>query len=524
MMGAQAAYMRSRIEYWRESQIPAEVASEDILDVLPGFLWHLDRNFRFTYVSEKALEVSGLHETVFLGASLENLGFAWASGISPLETRAGFRDQWVTRTGSDGRRVNLSLSAKPLFGTNEGFLGYVGTGTAGELPLELARRAWLPFLSVARQGAGAEFSTDGVLDMFSNATECLTDGFALFGPDDRLIFCNTSYRQINENAGWPLDGETHFEAILRANVEAGLLEEAIGREEAFVAERMARHRAPDDEARLVRWTNGKVFLIRERKLANGGVVAVNTDLTELVRNEKALSAAEEASRAKSAFLARTSHELRTPLNAIIGFSDLVLSETFGPLGSERYRNYIGDVKSSGEHLLSLINDLLDLTGIESGRREFLLDAHHPRDLVSQALRSVRPIGRRAGVRLRGTAPASLLEVKVDTRAMHQCLLNLVSNAIKATPGGGRVAINVEPGEAGTVVFTISDTGKGMTQAMIAKILGSAEPPVETFMSDTGGAGLGLPITKSLVEIMGGRLEIASTPGIGTHARLIVPTA
>ena len=142
---------------------------------------------------------------------------------------------------------------------------------------------------------------------------------------------------MNENTPWKFDGETTFEMIIRSNMRLGLLEEAVGREEMFLAERMAWHRAPPEEPRLMRWTDGNVFLVRERRLADGATVVVNTDLTELSKRERALAdalrSAEQASRAKSAFLARMSHELRTPLNAIIGFSDLVLSETFGPLGS-----------------------------------------------------------------------------------------------------------------------------------------------------------------------------------------------
>ena len=507
--------MRSRAQTLWEPTVPTDIPAADILDVLPGFVWRLDREFRFTSVSDKVFEINGLEVGHVIGARFEDLDLVWEGGCDPLTRREAFHDREALGPARHGRRARLKITGRPFFEASEGFVGYVGSvvdlGTSN------------PAVVFDQEAAA---TTRGHLDVFRNAVECLTDGLALFDPDDRLIFCNSSFRRMNENARWHLDGQTTFEMIVRSNMELGLLEDAVGREEVFLADRMARHRAPSDEPRLMRWTDGNVIMVRERRLADGGIVVVNTDLTELSRREKALadalSAAERASHAKSAFLARMSHELRTPLNAIIGFSDLVLSEAFGPLGSDRYRTYVGDVKSSGEHLLSLINDLLDLTGIESGRREFVFDAHKPRDLVSAALRVVRPLGQRAGIRLRGSAPAGLPNVTVDARSMHQCLLNLVSNSIKATDRGGRVAIRAHQNSAETLTFTVSDTGKGMSRETVSSLMTMSAPRNQDYVTEAEGAGLGLPITKSLVEVMGGRLEIDSWVGEGTEVRLIVP--
>lgn len=509
--------MRSRAQTPWEPLAPADFSTADILDVLPGFVWRLDRNLRITSVSEKAFQITGLSEDRFIGSRFVDLDFVWENGHDPLKRRVAFQDLRAFGPAPLGRRVGLKISGKPIFKATEGFVGYVGS------VIEVG--ATSPAIVADQERA---VSARDHIDIFRNAVECLTDGLALFDPDDRLIFCNTSFRRLNENALWKFDGETTFEMIVRSNMKLGLLEDAVGREEAFLADRMARHRAPSNEPRLMRWTDGNVIMVRERKLDDGATVVVNTDLTELSRRERALAealnAAEQASRAKSAFLARMSHELRTPLNAIIGFSELVLSETFGPLGSDRYRTYVGDVKVSGEHLLSLINDLLDLTGIESGRRDFVFDAHGPRELVSAALRAVRPLGQRAGIRLRGGAPANLPNVNVDARSMHQCLLNLLSNSIKATGRGGRVALCVGRNSAETLTFTVSDTGKGMSRETLAHLMTMSAPKDQDYVAKADGAGLGLPITKSLVEIMGGRLEIDSRLGEGTQARLIVPIA
>lgn len=153
--------------------------------------------------------------------------------------------------------------------------------------------------------------------------ESPTDGFALFGPGGTMVFCNTISRRINENPDWLFDGGVTFDKIVRANMNLGLLECAMGREEAFLTKRMARHRSALGEPGLMCWTDGNVLLIRERLLDNGKIRIVNTGITKLSRHEKALTkaldATEQASWAKSAFLARMSHRFQTPLNAIIGF-------------------------------------------------------------------------------------------------------------------------------------------------------------------------------------------------------------
>jgi signal transduction histidine kinase len=496
----------------------------DFLDVGPGYFWCVDKDLKFTFVSGRAHEVCGLDDAAHIGWGFDDLGYVWSGMASPLGDFAAFQERVVCRTANDGRRIWLHVSAKPVFEPLDGFSGYVGNCVSVAAPDEAVTAT--PNIQVA-PGPPGDMASSDQLAMFRDAMESLTDGFALFGPEGSLVFCNTNFRRINENDQWSPDHEMTFEKIVRTNIDLGLLEDAVGREESFLAERMARHRAPTNESRLMRWTDGNVLMVRECKLADGAIVVVNTDLTELSRREKALTdaldAAEQASRAKSAFLARMSHELRTPLNAIIGFSDLVLSETFGPLGSERYRSYVGDVKISGEHLLSLINDLLDLTGIESGRREYVLEVERPRDLVSAALRAVRPIGYRAGIRLRGTATAELPGVKVDLRSMHQCLLNLLSNAIKATRRGGRVELRVDRQGVDFVAFSVTDTGKGMSKALIDRLMRGSGSAGANYVAETAGAGLGLPITKSLIEVMGGRIEIDSVIGRGTRVSLIVPT-
>jgi signal transduction histidine kinase len=225
--------------------------------------------------------------------------------------------------------------------------------------------------------------------------------------------------------------------------------------------------------------------------------------------------AESANRAKTEFLATMSHELRTPLNAIIGFSEIIQTETLGPIGSDRYRDYAGDIHKSGQHLLDLINDILDISKVESG-----LDELHEVDIEIPALaRSVwRLIQQRAqtqGVRLILELPEAPPPLRADLRKLKQILVNLISNAIKFTEAGGEVAMKVWCGEDDGYLFQIADTGIGIAREDIPKALSQFGQVESTLSRRHEGTGLGLPLAKALVELHGGSLDLQSQPGVGT---------
>ncbi len=233
--------------------------------------------------------------------------------------------------------------------------------------------------------------------------------------------------------------------------------------------------------------------------------------------------AEIASRAKSDFLANMSHELRTPLNAIIGFSDLMLTETFGPLGCARYGEYLGDIASSGRHLLAVINDILDLAKVESGKFELRVEPVDVAAIVASVVRLMA--GRAADAKVTITtdlAPAAP-RLMGDPVRINQILLNLVSNALKFTNAGGAVTIGLGPcADSDGLRLTVADTGIGMDPDGIAKAL---QPfgQIDTSLSRRyGGTGLGLPLTKGFVELHGGCLQMDSAPGKGTVVTLRFP--
>ncbi len=230
---------------------------------------------------------------------------------------------------------------------------------------------------------------------------------------------------------------------------------------------------------------------------------------------------ELASRAKSDFLATMSHELRTPLNAIIGFSEVMLEQTFGPLGQPRYVEYCTDIHASAQHLLSLINDILDSAKVEAGK----YDLHEePTSLPRVVEASVRLMRARAGqkgialVLALGPVPTLL----ADERALRQIVLNLLSNAIKFTPGGGTVTLATAQADDGTITLEVRDTGIGIPAEDLPLVLNHFSRASNAHLSSEGGTGLGLPIARGLVLLHGGELRIASEPGAGTVVTVELP--
>ncbi|MCX7350782.1 MAG: ATP-binding protein, partial [Alphaproteobacteria bacterium] len=254
--------------------------------------------------------------------------------------------------------------------------------------------------------------------------------------------------------------------------------------------------------------------------------AVVRDITQWKKTEaelrEAKDRAEATSRQKSEFLASVSHELRTPLNAIMGFSEVMRLGRFGEIDNEKYRGYVQDIHASGAHLLSLINDLLDLSKVEAGKLELNFTAVSLSDVADYVLKLTQEQATAARVVLRKSMPADLPNVVADLRSMRQALLNLVSNAIKFTDAGGQVVVSAQLMPNGELKLRVKDTGIGMDEDQLR---GALEPfgRVITEGRDVQGTGLGLPLTKALVEANRARLLLTSEPRKGTLAEVAFPT-
>ncbi|MPZ10935.1 MAG: PAS domain S-box protein [Kiloniellaceae bacterium] len=250
------------------------------------------------------------------------------------------------------------------------------------------------------------------------------------------------------------------------------------------------------------------------------------NITALRQREEALIGAKEsaelANRAKTEFLANMSHELRTPLNAVIGFSEIMESELLGPLGSNQYKSYAADIHESAQHLLTLINDILDVAKIEAGAHELRDEEVDPYDVVGAVERLVTERAKRAELALTVSLPENLPRLRADERKLKQVLLNLMSNAIKFTPEGGRVALAAHRGADGTFVFEVSDTGIGIAAEDIPRAFAPFEQVDSRLSRQFEGTGLGLPLSDGFVRLHGGHLELKSQPGVGTRAIVTLP--
>src|SRR5215813_12783881 len=382
-----------------------------------------------------------------------------------------------------------------------------------------------------------------------DAIETIPEAFVLWDAQNRLVLCNSNFQELNHLPDDVIVPGATYESVVAA-----------GRKPVVRSKITSEGQLPGDRTFEAQLDNGRWLHISERRTKDGGYVSVGTDITAIKVHEERLIAseqrqkktiadlsaskqalarqadeladlagkyaeqktrAEEANQAKSKFLANMSHELRTPLNAIIGFSEIMESGMFGPLGSEKYSEYCRDIHQSGQYLLDVINDVLDMSKIEAGRiRPEPAEVRLGR-FLNDAMRVVS--ARADDKQLTLTADiAHGIRLTADARLLKQIVLNLLSNAVKFTPEGGRVTIRARA-SAGTVRIAIIDSGIGIPRDALAK-LGRPFEQVESHVTKSQqGSGLGLAIAKSLTELHGGTMRIRSTPGQGTIVLLHLPT-
>ena len=385
---------------------------------------------------------------------------------------------------------------------------------------------------------GAQSRLNAAETRLRAALESMSESFVVWDARRRLIMCNRKF--------------SDFFGIEQKYLRAGIAYEEL---EMMAARSIkAVHDGRDDGTVEMELADGRWVHLSERQTAEGGLVGIGTDITAmkiqetlLVKNEAELIAsvsdletsqkriselagkyqqekirAEEANRAKSEFLANMSHELRTPLNAINGFSEIIQKEMFGPVGDARYIEYVGDILSSGQHLLNLINDILDMSKIESGKMTLSTETIYCDEMVEQCLRLVR--GKAVESNLKLTSEIEdVPDIEADPRALKQVLLNVLSNAIKFTPDGGSVNIETLTDPAtGGVIFKVTDSGIGISKQDLPKLCTPFSQIESQHSKSHKGSGLGLALTKSLVNLHGGEFIIESEVGTGTVVTIHLP--
>jgi len=381
-----------------------------------------------------------------------------------------------------------------------------------------------------------------------DAIETIPEAFVVWDAQNRLVLCNSNFQELHNLPDAAIEAGASYESVVAA-----------GRKPVVRSKVTSEGQIPGARTFEAQLDDGRWLHISERRTKDGGYVSVGTDITniklheeKLMESEKRLMAtvadlrhsqqklerqaeevadlaekyaeektrAEEANQAKSKFLANMSHELRTPLNAIIGFSEIMESSMFGPLGSDKYGEYCRDIHQSGQYLLEVINDILDMSKIEAGRIRLDAEQIELEPFLNDAMRVVS--GRANDKRLKLTARLGRgIRLTADHRLLKQIVLNLLSNAVKFTPEGGRVTIRARA-TSGWVSISIADTGIGIPEEALAR-LGRPFEQVESQLTKSHqGSGLGLAIARSLTELHHGAMRIRSTPGIGTMVLLRLP--
>jgi signal transduction histidine kinase len=437
--------------------------------------------------------------------------FAQLLGSAPL--------QYVTAAICALAVLAYSASAfVPMTGDDRELLIAVISGTLGWLMLVSLNRQQRAVRELrAREQQYAEQSA-----FLQSTLENMGEGLSVFDRDGRLTAWNARFAKLT---ALPIDlkSATLYDVLLLQAQRGDFgpvdpVPEARERAERFYRD------VPTVKERVT--ASGRVLQIRRRAMPDGAVVSLYSDITERKANEEkmllALSQAELANNAKSDFLANMSHELRTPLNAIIGFAEAVSSELLGPVYDKKQLEYIKDIHSSGLLLLSIINDVLDMSKIEAGKLELARERVPVQPLIREAVRMVSERAKSRKLALVAAVPEAEIAVWGDERAIKQILLNLLSNAVKFSHEGGRVDIRASLDAAGDLALEVEDYGIGMAASEIDRALepfGQARPAVT---KSHGGTGLGLPIAKGLTEAHGGRLVVESTPQRGTRVRILLP--
>ncbi|MCK3775814.1 PAS domain S-box protein [Ensifer sesbaniae] len=362
------------------------------------------------------------------------------------------------------------------------------------------------------------------IDELKSILETATDGVVVLGHDGDIRSVNRSASALFNYDEGEIRGKP-FAALFAHESQKAVIDYLHGLSGHGVASVLN-----DGREVIGREANGgfiPLFMTIGRLSASNGFCAVIRDITQWKRTEEELRnakrAAETANAHKTEFLARVSHEIRTPLNAIIGFSDMMASEHFGPVGHPRYIEYAGDIGRSGRHVLDIVNDLLDISKIEAGEMELDFCAVEINEAVSEAVSLVQPQANSQRVIIRTSLSAAVPNVVADGRSIKQIALNILANAIRFTPSGGQIVVSTSYEANGSVILRIRDTGVGMTRSELDQAMKPFRQVTTGGRKRGDGTGLGLPLTKAMAEANRAHFSITSAPNDGTLVEISFPS-
>ena len=487
----------------------------DMAEAASDWIWEMDPQTKMTYLSENIRDVLGVDPSELVGKARTDLRAPtedpekWQRHLDDIKNQRPFRDFQYEIIRPDGTPQVIKISGKPVFNEDGKFKGYRGTGS-----------------NVTAQVRAEERASQAQRQLI-DAIESIPEGVALFDASDKFVLCNRRFRETVIEMENHLHSGLSFEDMIHHVAKVGVVAGTAEDPDTYIRERLAAHRASSRRPMQQQMKDGSWVLVGEYRTADGGTFLIRTDITELKRAEEAIQRAKEeaeaANRTKSKFLANMSHELRTPLNAIIGFTDAIKSDIFGPLEHEKYRSYIDNIYDSGQHLLDLINDILDLSKIEADAFTLLEEAVDIPKVINGCKELIRTDIAEKELCLVVRIAKGLPRMKADERKMKQILLNLLSNAVKFTPNGGQITVTARINGHGQFCLTVSDTGIGMSEKDMKEAM-TAFGQINSYLARRhAGTGLGLPLTQGLVSAHGGTLNLKSRKRKGTSITLLFPS-
>ncbi len=491
-----------------------------MLDLVSDFQWRIDKNLRFTQITGDFYGTTGVRAEALLGKKWDDVVQQFGLGPNAalgeaLASQKPWRNLellWPGREpGGRDEVIRLELGALPLLDALGNFKGWNGLATKSHRRARPSPSSPLPPQAPQTQEPETLLAS-------------LTDGILMLDAGGVVVRANAhAEATLGEITGEPLASTLHQD-------DQSIVDDYL----ANLGQEGSNALSPTFDNGLevrTRDTPVRHLLLMIQALGNDYAGATYTaalrDITQAKRTEAALrdalTLARTASSQKSAFLASVAHELRTPLNVIIGFSEIMRDERYGTLGNERYLSYAGDIHDSGELLLSLINDLLDLSKIEAGKFEPDFEQVNIAALVRQCVSMVKPGAADERISIRTQIPETLPGLVADKRSLMQILLNLVSNAVKFTRAGGQIVVSATISPDGDLALVVQDTGIGMSDDDLERALAPFGQARNTVVHGHKGTGLGLPLAKALTETNRGALSISSSPGEGTRVQLVFPS-
>ena len=472
----------------------------DCAEIGPQWFWEFDRNFKYVYLSERGRQMYGVTNEQIIGGTRDEMvrdqivpidPEEWRRHEDDIKNRRPFRNFHYIRRRPDGTDMHILTSGKPFFDAEGTFCGYRGVSVdiTEQVTAEAQMRA---------------------------AIEAIEDGFAYFDADERFVMCNSKYLDFYPGARKNLMPGMAFEEIVRNGIIQGYVNSHAPEIERYVAERMEKFRDGNlsYDAQIA---DGRWLRIQDRRTPDGGTACFRVDITDLKRREATLTREREqsdsANRAKTEFLSSISHELRTPMNAILGFGQLI-EQKGAQLSPEKISGFARHIVRSGQHLLDLIGDVLELSKIESGHATMTIENVAVASQIGDCVEMIEGRATEAGVTLIDRSDRALPPLATDGGRFRQIVLNLLSNAVKYNRRGGSVTIATQILDDGKLRVSVSDTGEGIPTDRQGQIF----EPFNRLGREAGkieGTGIGLYLTQRLVEWLGATIGFSSKPGAGT---------